>query len=74
MKVFRPNLLYPWGRLGQGSGTLGHHPFVLEMLYIDNFCTGSMILWGYSVHYNTIYIVYLRNLIFVGFQKITFVC
>ena len=27
-------------------GTLGHQPFVLEMLNIDNYCTGFRILVG----------------------------
>ena len=46
MKVFCLNLPHPLGRLGHGSGILGHHPFVLEMIYIDNYCTGFRILWG----------------------------
>ena len=31
-----------------GSGALGHHPFVLEMIYayIDNYCTEFMIIGG----------------------------
>ena len=46
MEAFCPNLPHPWGGLGQGSGTLGHHPFVLDMIYIDNYSTGFMILGG----------------------------
>ena len=45
MKVYISNLPYPWGRLGQGLGTLGHLPFVLEMIYLNNYLyTGFMVL------------------------------
>ena len=75
MKFFCHNLPHPSGRLGQGSSILGHHPFVLEMIYIDDYCTGFMILWGYGVNNNTIYNSVSKDFqFFLSFQNITLVC
>ena len=59
---------------GQGLGILGHHPFMKEMIYIDNYCTGFMILWGIVCITILSTIGSLKNQFFVRFQNITFVC
>ena len=57
-----------WGKLGHGYNviSLGHHAFVLEMIFIDNYCTGFMIPRG-MVRITTLStIVSLKNQFFVG--------
>ena len=69
MKVFRSSLPHPWGRLGQGSGTPEHHPFVLEMIHIDNYYIGFMILGGMVCITILSTIVSLKKSIFLTFSK-----
>ena len=66
---FFPNLPHPWD-----SGTQGHHPFVLEMIYIDNYCTGFMVLGGNGENNNIINNSVSKKKFFVSFQNITLVC
>ena len=72
MKVFLSQSAPPVGKLGQRSSILGHHLFVLEMIYFDKYCNGFMILWGYSVHSNTIYNSIYKKIHFLVIFKILF--